>query len=41
MERILNGLTNLVDDIHALDHFSKHNLKRISIREEGFERLFE
>jgi len=36
MERILNGLTNLVDEIQALEHFSEHNLKRISIRGEDF-----
>jgi hypothetical protein len=39
MESILNGLTNLVDDTHALEHFSKHNLKRMSISEEHFEWL--
>jgi hypothetical protein len=39
MERILNGLTNLVDDSHALEHFSEHNLKKMSIREESIERL--
>ena len=39
MERILNGLTNLVNDLHALNHFSEHNLKRMSIREEDIERL--
>lgn len=39
MERILNELTNFVDDTHALEHFSEHNLKRMSIREEEFERL--
>ena len=31
MKRILNRLTNLVDDTHALEHFSEYNLKRISI----------
>jgi len=39
MERIFNGLTNLVDDTHALEHFSKHNLKRMSIGKEELERL--
>jgi hypothetical protein len=39
MERILNGLTNLVHDYHALEHFSKHNLRKVSRREEDFERL--
>jgi hypothetical protein len=37
IKRILNGLTNLVDDIHALEDFSEHNLKRMSIREEDLE----
>jgi hypothetical protein len=41
MERILNGLTNLVDDSHALEHFSEHNLKRMSTREENIERLID
>ena len=38
-ESILNGLTNLVDNTHALEHFSKHNLKRMSIGEENFKWL--
>jgi hypothetical protein len=29
MERILNELTNFVDDTHALEHFSEHTVKRI------------
>jgi hypothetical protein len=36
-EKILNELTNLVDDTHALKDFSEHNLKRMSTREEDFE----
>jgi hypothetical protein len=39
MESISSGLTNLVDDTHALEHFSKHNLERMSIGGEEFERL--
>jgi hypothetical protein len=39
MERILkSGLTNFMDDNHALQHFSEHNLKRMSTREENFGR---
>jgi hypothetical protein len=36
---ILNALTNLVDDTHALEHFPKHNLNKMSVAEEDFERL--
>ena len=39
MERIINGLTNLVDDHHAVQHLSEHNLKRMSVREENIERI--
>ena len=29
-------LTNQADDVHALKHFSEHNLKIMSPREEGW-----